>query len=339
MQISALQKKINQKDFSPFYVFYGTEHFLIEEMKQAVIDGALDEETTDFNLAVMDMEETPVEAVVDEANTLPFMGERRVIVVKNPFFFTGAVQKNKIEHDLKKLQSYINDPSPQSVIIFTAPYQKLDSRKKLVKSLKQTGEVHGFSELDESAVFELLNDRAKAHEVSLTKEGNGRLLQLIGPKMMRLVAEIEKMALYVGDGGEITREVVDLLAARSLESDVFALVDHVARHRVQDGFRILHDLLKQNEEPIKLLALLARQFRIMYLVKELGERGYSQNQMARQLKLHPYPVKIAAAQAKSITKDDLLTILDECAEADYEMKTGKKDKNLVLELLLTKMAG
>jgi DNA polymerase-3 subunit delta len=104
---------------------------------------------------------------------------------------------------------------------------------------------------------------------------------------------------------------------------------------LNEAFSILHDLLKQNEEPIRLLALLARQFRIIFQVKQLKDSGYTQGEMAKRLRLHPYAVKVALGQAKAFEKPELLRILNEMAEADYAMKTGRMDKKLALELCLT----
>ncbi|HET7658383.1 MAG TPA: DNA polymerase III subunit delta [Bacillales bacterium] len=335
MQLTTVRKNIQQKQFSPLYVLYGSESFLIDEMKQAILESALDEESLDFNFSQYDMEEIPVEAALEDAETLPFLGEHRVIVIRNPYFFTGKTEKHKVEHDLDRLEKYIDDPAPSAIVVFTAEYEKLDQRKKVVKKLKQKGEMLEFSGANEASIYALLSERAEKVGVTFTKEANNRLLQLIGPHLFQLVSELDKMVLYAGDNGEITAEVVDLLCAKTLESNVFALVDRVIAGKLHEAMVILHDLLKQNEEPIRLLALLVRQFRIIFQVKQLKESGYTQGQMAKRLRLHPYAVKVAAGQGKAFEKQHLLRILNDFAEADFQMKTGKMDKRLALELMLT----
>ncbi|HEX6922234.1 MAG TPA: DNA polymerase III subunit delta [Bacillales bacterium] len=339
MPAATIRKSIEKKEFSPVYVLYGTEPFLIEEMKQAIVENALDKEAFEFNFAQYDMEETPIETAIEDAETLPFLGEYRVVILKNPFFLTGKNEKKKIEHDLDRLERYIDDPSPSAILVFAADYEKLDQRKKIVKKLKKTGEMMEFSTADENAIYRMLRDRAELEGAVFTREANERLLQLIGPHLYHLVSEVEKMALYVGEKGEITSDVVDLLCAKTLESNVFALVDKVVKNRLDEAFMILHDLLKQNEEPIKLLALLSRQFRIIFQVKQLKESGYTQGQMAKRLRLHPYAVKIAAGQGRNFEKTGLLRILDKFTETDYAMKTGRMDKRLALEILLADIRG
>ncbi|RBW70645.1 DNA polymerase III subunit delta [Bacillus taeanensis] len=332
-----IKKQLKKGQLSPVYLLYGTENFLINEIKQEIITTALNQEEYDFNLSTYDMNEVSVETAVEDAETLPFMGEKRVVILKNAAFLTGTKEKQKVEHNLKRLETYINDPVPYTCLIIEAPYEKLDERKKVVKLIKKQFEVLHASPMNEKLVYSWLYERAGEHHITLTSDGADRLLQLLGAKLMLLSSEIAKMALYVGEGGEINSETVDLLVARTLENDIFALVDRVVHRKLEEAFRILYDLFQQNEEPIKIAALLVRQFRIIYHVKELTRRGYSQKQIAATLKIHPYGVKVAAGQAKFFKGKDLSAIIAAFAEADYQMKTGFMDKKLILEMLITKL--
>ncbi|WP_377888417.1 DNA polymerase III subunit delta [Alkalihalobacillus sp. R86527] len=337
MSVSEIKKKIKQGNLDPVYLLMGTEAFLINDLVKLIIDKGLPMEEREFGLATYDLNETPVQEAIEEAETMPFLGEKRVVLLKNPSFLTAVKDKSKVEHNLDALMQYAENPSPFTILIIEAPYEKLDERKKLVKSLKKAGAFVKAEALEDRHLGDWLQQRAKELHVALDKAGEERLVQLIGSHLMLLQQEIDKMALYVGEGGTVNEEVVDLLVARTLENDIFALIDRIVRKDLNTAFRILYDLLKINEEPIKILSLVGRQFRIIYQVSELAKRGYGQKQMASQLKLHPYAVKIAHQQSKSFNEEQLLYILDQIAETDYEMKTGKMEKKLLLELLLTKI--
>ncbi|MCA0986109.1 DNA polymerase III subunit delta [Guptibacillus algicola] len=337
MSVSEIKKKIKQGNLDPVYLLTGTEAFLINDLVKLIIDKGLPKEEREFGLATYDLNETPVQEAIEEAETMPFLGEKRVVVLKNPSFLTAVKDKSKVEHNLDSLVNYAGNPSPFTILIIEAPYEKLDERKKLVKSLKKAGAFVKAEALEDRHLGDWLQQRARELHVTLDKAGEERLVQLIGSHLMLLKQEIDKMALYVGEGGTVNEEVVDLLVARTLENDIFALIDRIVRKDLNTAFRILYDLLKINEEPIKILSLIGRQFRIIYQVSELAKRGYGQKQMASQLKLHPYAVKIAHQQSKAFNEDQLLYILDQIAETDYEMKTGQMEKKLLLELLLTKI--
>ncbi len=86
--INKIWNDIERGRFSPVYLLYGTEQYLLNETKQKMIAGALQEEELDFNLSVFDLEETPIEVALEDAETFPFLGERRLVFLHNPTFLT-----------------------------------------------------------------------------------------------------------------------------------------------------------------------------------------------------------------------------------------------------------
>lgn len=319
------------------YLFYGTETFLINELKEMLSNELLEEHEKDFNFAIYDLEETPIEVALEDAETLPFMGEKRMIVLKNPYFLTAEKGKEKIEHSLDRLEQYILQPAPYSVIVFIAPYEKLDERKKITKLLKQHAEVLEVNALEEKDLIKWISNRAAMYQVTFEDHAAKLLMQLTGPNLMLISKEIDKLSLYVGPEGHITQETVNLLVARTLEQNIFELIDKAVHRKLEEAFRIFYDLLKNNEEPIKILSLLATQFRLIYQVKELVRQGYGQQQIAGMLKVHPYRVKLAASQSNLFSNEHLMGLVNHLAEMDYEIKNGKIDKKLAVELFLMKL--
>ncbi|WLD92144.1 DNA polymerase III subunit delta [Alkalihalobacillus sp. AL-G] len=337
MSIKELAQNLKHKSFSSLYLLYGKEKYILDYTRQMIVQATLDEDSADFNKSTYDMEETPIETALEDAETLPFMGEYRVVIIQNPYFLTGSKAKVKVEHDLARLEAYLNNPSSQSIVIVDAPYEKLDERKKIVKLLKKQAELVHTDKMNEKALKDWIQHTAQQENVTITDEAAERLIQLQGDDLGLLINEVKKMALYVGDAGQIEPSTVDELISRSLENNVFTLVEHVVNRRIDQAFRIVYDLLKQNEEPIKLMALLARQFRIILQVKQLREQGFTEKKMASTLSLHPYAVKIASRQGNSFSDNELKTILIQAADADFKMKTGQMDKTLTLELFITEL--
>ncbi|OIJ16675.1 DNA polymerase III subunit delta [Anaerobacillus alkalilacustris] len=333
MSFLQVQKKIKSGNFSPIYLLYGTEVFLIEEIIHSIINKVLTEDEYDFNLSTYELKETPISLAIEEALTIPFMGSYRVVIVKDPQFLTGKDQ-TKVEHDLKAFESYILNPVPETIFVVVAPYEKLDERKKIVKLLKKEAEVVAALPFNEQEMDKWLENRVKKYEVAISVPAKELLTQLLGNRLVMIAREIEKLSLFVGRGGTIDETTVQQLVSKTVEQDVFTLVDHVVHRRKQEALQVFYELIKQKEEPIKILSLLARQFRILYQVKELSKRGYSQQNIAGTLKLHPYVVKLANQQGKLFSEKQLLKFIDELAETDYKIKTGKIEKQLALELFI-----
>jgi DNA polymerase-3 subunit delta len=339
MDYRTAAKEISKGNIQPIYVCYGSESFLMKEFITYITDQWIETDDRDFAVSKFDLGETNVESIIDDAETLPFMGGRKLIIAKDANFFTAAKESSKMEHRLDRLAEYLQAPTDFSVIVFTVGADKLDERKKIVKSISERRALIPFPLLSgDDLTYWIRRQSEKAH-ISLDDAALNSLVLSCGANLQNISGEIEKLSLYVGENGVVTADIVENMVARSTEQNVFLMIDELARLHVEKALRILYDLLKHKEEPVKILSLIARQFRSMLLVKQLSKQGYSQQQLATQLGLHPYAVKIAAEQARLYEVDKLKLTISRLAEVDYRMKMGKMDKVLALEMFMLQLAG
>lgn len=332
-------KKIKAGQIAPIHVLYGSQKFLMDQYIQELGKHVIDEASSEFNFERYELGEHALEQVIEAAETLPFLGDKRLIIASDAYFLTGQRASSKIEHDLTALERYIQDPAAHSVLVLLVFQDKLDERKKIVKGLKKTAQLVSCQTLKEQELVPWLIKRSKQYEASITEGAAALLVQFAGSHLQMLDKELEKLAQYAGRGGSITPDTVQNLVSRTVEQDVFSLIDHVVHSRLQASFQTLQELLKRNEEPIKILFLLARQFRLILRAKEMDHKGYTQSQIAQSIGVHPYVAKLAVQQGKRFSAEQLIRIMDRLAEADYEMKMGKKDKALVLEMFFLQLQG
>lgn len=335
--VTDVWKQIKQRKIAPVYLLYGTEAFLINETKQLLLNTILQEDEKEFNFSVYDLDETPIEEALEDAETFPFLGEKKIVFLHNPVFLTAEKKKEKVEHNLAKLEAYLREPAPYTVLVISAPYEKLDERKKITKELKKTATLVEAKKLNELELTNWVKERAKFLGIEISQDAIELILQLVGANLFMLTSEIDKLALYANGKETIDVSIVEKLVSRSLEQNIFALIDKVVQRKLDEALRIYYDLLKQNEEPIKILSLIAGQFRLIYQVKELSRRGYGQQQIASFIKTHPFRVKLAAGQAGKFTDEELSAFMKMLADADYAMKTGSMNKSLLIEMLLFKL--
>ncbi|NQX65345.1 DNA polymerase III subunit delta [Paenibacillus alba] len=323
---------------APVYLCYGPEKYKMREFIQVLTDLLIEPEHKEFAVSKFDLSEISLSAVLEDAETLPFMVPKKLVIAKNALFFTGAKESTKIEHHLDRLTDYLKSPADHTVVVFTVDADKLDERKKIVKAVKDLEAAVPFLSLSADELQVWVAKQAEQLGFAFAKEAADQLILYTGGNLQSLSAEIEKISLYVGVGAEASVHVVDELVARSTEQNVFILIEDIVNVRLERAFVILEELLKQREEPIKIASLIARQFRIMLQVKELSKQGYSQQQMASQIGLHPFAVKVAEGQARRYDIQKLSAIMSQLADLDYQMKTGKIDKVLGLELFLLRLA-
>lgn len=145
-------------------------------------------------------------------------------------------------------------------------------REKNYKAVKNGSSRSGSEKLNEQELQKWLKQRAAYNHVEIHEDGLDTILSLAGTNLSLLTSEIDKMALYVQDSKLITKEIVEELVAKSLEQNIFTLVDKVISKKIDEALRIYYDLLKQNEEPLKILSIIANQFRLIYQVKGLAQK-------------------------------------------------------------------
>jgi DNA polymerase-3 subunit delta len=340
MPLTSAIREIRQKRFSPVYVLYGTETFLAEELIKLAQREMIDPTYADLNVSQYDCTETSLTDILQDAETLPFLAEHRMVVARQAYFLTGAKPAVKVESDPDALLSYLAHPPSYTSLFLHVEADKLDERKKLVKALQEKAVVIPFLPLRDADLYGWVERRAVHYQAKIERPQAMKLVERTGSDLRLLDKELEKLALYAGgNGAVITDQMIEKLASRTLEQDVFALVEDVVAGRLESAFRTLYDCMKLGEEPIKLLALLARQFRLLLQVKIWAPRGYSQQQLAGMLKVHPYAVKKAMEQARFFDETSLRRLLGELAEEDYRMKSGQVDKRLAIERFITRVAG
>ncbi|MBC2283319.1 DNA polymerase III subunit delta [Listeria booriae] len=327
-------KKIEKKQFAPIYLIIGTEDYIINETKKRLVANILDTEDTDFNYANFDLDETAIEQVIEEAETIPFFGDCRLIVASNPSFLTTEKTKSKIEHRTARFEDYLNEPVDYSILVIIARVEKLDERKKLTKLLKKQATIIDAKRPNDAELRKWVQSAIKNNDFSMEIPAIERLMELTGGQLTTAMNELDKLMLYKLESREISVADVESLVVRSLEQNIFLLLDKMIALDISGALSIYYDLLKQKEEPIKILALIASQFRLLTQIKLLEKQGFSQQQVAQKLKVHPFRVKIGARQAKSFSYEQLTATLERLAEMDFEMKTGYGDKAQKLEWFL-----
>lgn len=320
------------------YLCWGNETYLMREFVQAIVGRLVPDEYVEFALSKYSLRETPLSTVLDDAETPPFMVPHKVIIADEAIFFTGSKEKSKAEHDLDRLQSYILNPAEYTTLIFTVETDKLDERRKIVKMMKDRNASIPFSALDMKQLQSWVEKRAGKLGMRMEPDAVEYVIANTGARLQQVAMEIDKLAQYAGQGGVLTLDDAKSLVVRSVEHSVFVLIDEIVAKRTDRALSMFYELLQQKEEPIKILALVARQFRLILQVKSLAEKRASNQQIAGELGVPPFAVYAALKHVRNYTDETLASIMSQLAELDYRIKTGKVDKVLGMEMFLLRLS-
>lgn len=308
-----------RRDTAPVYLFYGQETYLkkhvISQIKELMFSGV----NSEFNIVVFDAEETEVSEIVNSANALPFMFGQKLMIVKNTHWFKSGKSK---DDDMNMLLDYIKNPNPTTCLIFDAG-EEIDKRKKIFKTIEKYGRVINFEKLNLREIAMWLDMKLKRYNKTIEPAARELLLGAASG-IMWLANELDKLINYVGDNSVISEEDVKQVVYFPLEYHIFNVIDAIGECRHEDSLKGIKTLLMNKEQPQVILAMVARQFRLMLLTQELMDRGLQANEITKQIKEKPYPVKKAMKLCKNFTKTQLINSIKQLSDLDLDIKTGRQ---------------
>lgn len=311
------------------YCLYGTEGLLIKEKLEEIKKEWLKEDCFNLNIYDYSKNDFNLSKIIEDCWTIPFLSEYKIIVIRNATFLSTTTSLS--ESDQKLLIDYLKKSCSSTILVFIGEFEKMDSRKKLVKELNKSAKVYLCNPLDEPQFKAYVKDCLKKHSIVLSQDALNELLSRLKPNMLAFQNVLEQLSLYPD---EIDLEVIQALIKRPLEDNVFDLTDALVKQNLKKCLHIWRDLQVVNTDPIGLLGLISTQFRLLYQIKVLTLQGNSESLMASTLKVHPYRVKLAKEASSFISLQRLAEIVKACANLDQQFKSGTVDRNLGFENFL-----
>lgn len=333
MKVNELQQSLKQQQIAPLYLVVGSESELMQQVRQIFVQYLTPEEQ-ELNVAEFDLEQVDVQEAVGEANTLPFLGEHRLVLVTNPIFLSGTKNKTGLAQNVDSLMEYVQDPQPTTIFVILAPYEKLDQRKKITKVLKQKAQVVDVQKLTTQSLQSSLQKQITSQGFTIVPAALTALIQRTKGDYSLANSELRKLFLYAQKQKVIDLAMVQQLVPQSLDDNVFDLLDAILQHNLRQAESLYQQLLILNNDPILLTALAQSQIRVLLQVKILAGQGMSQGKLAQFLQIHPYRVKLALQRIKNYDLGQLKKALSDLIEMDYQMKTGQADKTQLFELFM-----
>ncbi|WP_210135177.1 DNA polymerase III subunit delta [Staphylococcus sp. GDX8P80P] len=313
---------------------YGEVPELVEKKSNELTNAFLNENRDDFNFIKFNLYETNISTIIEEALTMPFISEKKAIVVKNSFIFTGEKVNKDLQPNNEQVIEFLEKYDGDNLVIFEIYSNKLDERKKLTKSLKKTSKLTKVEQMSEQEIKSWIQNQLHENFKDIKQDALNLFIELTGVNFNIVSQELDKLILFLGDRSTINKNDVSLIINRSLEQNVFLLTEYIQKNEKDQAIQLVKDLIVMKEEPIKLLALITSNYRLYYQCKILAQKGYSGQQIAKTINVHPYRVKLALNQVRYYELKELLNIIDNCAETDYKLKSSYMDKQLILELFI-----
>jgi len=275
-------------------------------------------------------EEINVAKIISEIETMPFLGAKRLIIIKNFTINGDPKSKEKISKKLKSI-------SENSIVIF---YEEGTVKKndKLYRLLFKIAKIEQFPDLRGGALLNFIKKEAAKHKTNIEPQAIERLAYLVGSDTWRLSCEIEKLSNY-SYPHDVNCKDVELLVIETLQTKIFDMVDSLARRDGHSALLTFHKLIKMGEEKEYLFSMIVYSFRNLILVKYLKENNENlkEFEIVQKLSLHPFVVKKAISSSQYFSYLELKKIYQRLVIANLEMRKGNFDPVFTLDLLLSEI--
>ena len=322
--MKSLNEDLKSGQLNNVYLLYGEEAYLKKQYRDKLRNAMISPDDN-MNYAYYEGKGINVKEVIDLAETLPFFADRRVIVMENTGFFKTSSEE---------LAEYIKELPESTAIIFVEA--EIDKRGKLYKAVQKKGRAVELGRQDESTLLRWIAGSVKRENKQISENTIRHFIAKIGTDMENIQKELEKLFCYTLDKDAITVEDVEAICTTQITNQIFDMVNAVADKKQRQALDYYYDLITLKEPPMRILFLLARQFKLLLEVKELDKYGLGRKEIAEKTGLNPFVVGKYQTQAKAFSVKELRTIIEDSVDTEEAVKTGKLSDMLGVELFIMK---
>lgn len=324
-----MEKMLSSGRLHPVYLVYGVENYLIRIIVDkicAVYKAEMDAEVERYSGKGLN-----AVSVIDSLKTLPMWSKGKLAIIDDA---SSLSDKSK-----ELLENYVKSPSSTAVLIFVA--SKFDGRTKFYKLIDSNGAVIELAAIYDNQMPFWINRECKSKGYNISQEAANLMIGLIGTNLSDMASAVEKVVLYIGGAKKLMElKDVETVLSDTSQRTIFDLTNAVGAKKISLASDRLRNLLKNNESPVGVVAMLARHWRLLLRAKELIGAGVSsENDLARELGVRPFFVREYISQSKGYTRAALEKGLKLLWQSDKAIKSSSLANEEILHRLLLGLVG
>ncbi len=334
-EINDKQLREQIENLAPLYFLYGDEKYLLKKSFRRIEKIAEKAFSPQFNYSVFS-DDSSVDDIANNAFALPFMADRKYIIVKD----FNVETKNAVE--ISKLEELISDVPESTCLVFALNTLNIDIKKsakwrKFIKIINEKGYCLNFPNLEE---FELVKYVTKICEKSCTisKKNATLITEYVGSDMTALKNECEKLISFA-NGREITHDDIERLVTKNADTTVFILIKSIIANDSKKAYELLKILFNSGQEAVPILAMIAETYIDLYRVKVALECGKTAKAPAEyaEYKGREFRLTNAARDVRNIGKEKLRECLNLILDTDFKLKDSRAKGQVIIEELIAKL--
>jgi DNA polymerase III subunit delta len=324
MEPRELERRLKRNESAPVIFLWGEESWLVDETIRQIESVALAPEVREFNRDVFYGDEAEAQAIVSAAQTLPWLGSQRLVLVRAADALPRAAEP--------PLVAYCKQPSPSTCLIFAA--QRAETSRPLFALLMKQPWTVRFRRLLGRELSTWIEQRITARGGRITSDAVAALIEAVGNDLRLLANEIDKLATFVGSEQAIDIDSLMALTSDIREMSVFELARLLSAADLAEAWRAWSKFASSGAYPGLALGAIIHHVRQLWRIKLAQGAGASPERLARELNIPAFTVRRLSAQAATLEPERLRQWLEALLEADQTLKRSGLPPQAVFERLI-----
>ena len=318
--------QLRKKDLSPVYFLGGEEAFYIDRIIKVAETELLEEGEKAFNQIVLYGKEVNFKQVVDNARQFPMMASNRIVILKEA----------QSMRDFAELETYIQQPAPQTALFISYKHKKPDGRKSIFKTLKKQSVYFEANKIKDYKLAEWISNFVTDKGFSISLKSSQLLAEYLGNDLQKIENEVSKAAINLASGSELTEQLIQDKIGISKEYNVFELQKAIGAKQISRALRIVDNMannIKNNPIPA-ITSSLFRYFSQLFVVAQ--NQQVSDSELAGKLRINPYFIKDLRRAASAFSSTQFAEIFQLLKRFDLRRK-GVQNRQTTEEKLLREL--
>ena len=342
MEFNEVLSDLKNKKYKPVYFLMGDEPYFIDRISNYIEQNALDEAGREFNQTILYGQDVDILGVIGEAKRYPMMSDHTVVIVKEAQNIKNLTKDDEEKGKSKPpLLSYIENPQPSTILVFCYKYKTLDKRTSIAKSIAKHTVLFESKKIYENRIPDWIVVYLKAKKYTINPKGAAMLTEFLGADLGKIANELEKLMINLPQGSEITPDDIQKYVGISKDFNAFELSNALGEKDVLKANRIAayFGANKKDNPLFMTVPTLFGYFNKLLSIHFLKDK--SKENLAKELKVHPFFVSDYVNAAKNYSSGKLVKVISELRETDLKSKgvgsstteEGELLKELVYKIL------
>ncbi len=310
-EVKELVSDIRKGHIKPVYFLMGEEPYYIDKLSEFIEDNILSEEEKGFNQMVLYGRDVSVEDIIGNAKRFPMMAEHQVVIVK---------EAQDLSRTIDKLEAYVANPQPTTILVINYKYKKIDKRKSLYKAIKKNGVVFESKKLYDNQVPDWIRRVLSGQSYSITPKAALMLAEFLGTDLSKINNELEKLKIVLPEGTEITPEHIEQNIGISKDYNNFELHKAIGDRDTKKAFKIIKYFGENpKDNPMVVTVSLLHSY-FSKLLQLHGLNDKSSRNVASALKINPYFANEYIVAARNYPMKKVSAVIASLREFDVKSK-------------------